>query len=585
MNPIILRRLVGGGGGANPDAVIAALFANAEKGMVYYPRDLATVFQDRAGTTPGTANGQPFGKILDKSGNDNHATAPSDGARPKLLVDAGQRKAIRSTGAYNLIAENVDFSGCSVVTQVAAFEPEILDGNQQSVFSSGGSPFSTGGFSLDINQNAIGNVGSVFGQGSGSYRFENSGPVLEFGIPAVVIMQITPEGATDADKLKIWVNGHEVAVSTWLTSGTLDNTTFASRDLTLMCRGAAGFFLGNVFFAMAVGRALTAQERADVTACAQASAEVIPSYEIQSYGLSRISRLTPTYAEGSSFSVSEWTTTATSVDVGYISSIYSTYPAFAIVAVYVDNAYYSTTACSSSSGTLTISLPAGSKKVSILNGVQSKPVNTLLGTWVTSATFNAAATKLSPASGGIVVYGDSIACGQLADPVSEKAWSMQVRAALSDHKLSLEAWGVRSLFDDASSAPTLQNLVERITEFSPSTIWLAIGTNDYGLNKWGAAAFGTAYASLLDALHTALPSAVIYAQTPILRTTETANGSGSTLGNYRTQIASAVSTRTAYATLVDGTSFMTTASLDDGLHPNTAGHALYANAVKTVLGI
>jgi phospholipase/lecithinase/hemolysin len=71
----------------------------------------------------------------------------------------------------------------------------------------------------------------------------------------------------------------------------------------------------------------------------------------------------------------------------------------------------------------------------------------------------------------------------------------------------------------------------------------------------------------------------------LLRTTETANGSGSTLGNYRTQIATAVSTRTGFATLVDGTAIMTTASLVDGVHPTTAGHLLYANYVKSILGI
>jgi hypothetical protein len=75
----------------------------------------------------------------------------------------------------------------------------------------------------------------------------------------------------------------------------------------------------------------------------------------------------------------------------------------------------------------------------------------------------------------------------------------------------------------------------------------------------------------------------IYCQTPLVRSVESANGSGSTLGDYRTQIATAVSSRTAFATLVDGTAILTTADLDDGVHPTTAGHAAYAAYVGGVL--
>ena len=46
----------------------ADLFASGEQGAWYDPSDLTTMFQDRAGTTPVTADGQTVGKILDKSG-------------------------------------------------------------------------------------------------------------------------------------------------------------------------------------------------------------------------------------------------------------------------------------------------------------------------------------------------------------------------------------------------------------------------------------------------------------------------------------------------------------------------------------
>ena len=65
----------------------ADLFLNGEQGAWYDPSDLTTMFQDRAGTTPVTADGQTVGLILDKSGRGNHATAPSDAARPLYKTD------------------------------------------------------------------------------------------------------------------------------------------------------------------------------------------------------------------------------------------------------------------------------------------------------------------------------------------------------------------------------------------------------------------------------------------------------------------------------------------------------------------
>jgi len=69
------------GGGAVPFS-IADLFASSEQGAWYGPSDLSTLFQDSAGTTPVTTAGQPVGRMLDKSGNGNHATQATAAARP-----------------------------------------------------------------------------------------------------------------------------------------------------------------------------------------------------------------------------------------------------------------------------------------------------------------------------------------------------------------------------------------------------------------------------------------------------------------------------------------------------------------------
>ena len=70
------------------------LFADGKQGMWYDPSDLSTLFQDVAGTVPVTTDHKPVAKMLDKSGNNNHATPPTAASRPlyktepsRLLLD------------------------------------------------------------------------------------------------------------------------------------------------------------------------------------------------------------------------------------------------------------------------------------------------------------------------------------------------------------------------------------------------------------------------------------------------------------------------------------------------------------------
>lgn len=59
----VMNRLRRSGRALSP----ASLFATGAQGVIYDPRDLTTMFQDSAGTTPVTAPGQPVGLRLDKS--------------------------------------------------------------------------------------------------------------------------------------------------------------------------------------------------------------------------------------------------------------------------------------------------------------------------------------------------------------------------------------------------------------------------------------------------------------------------------------------------------------------------------------
>jgi hypothetical protein len=66
----------------------SSLFGNGEDGVWYNPSDINTLFQDSGGTTPVTADGDPVGRMLDKSGNGNHAIQTVSADRPVYDVNS-----------------------------------------------------------------------------------------------------------------------------------------------------------------------------------------------------------------------------------------------------------------------------------------------------------------------------------------------------------------------------------------------------------------------------------------------------------------------------------------------------------------
>jgi hypothetical protein len=76
-----------------------SLFSSGEVGVWYDPSDLSTLFQDSAGTTPVTSVGQSVGRMLDKSGQGNHAFMATSADRPILRQDAGGRYYLEAVGS------------------------------------------------------------------------------------------------------------------------------------------------------------------------------------------------------------------------------------------------------------------------------------------------------------------------------------------------------------------------------------------------------------------------------------------------------------------------------------------------------
>jgi hypothetical protein len=92
-------------GGQVVDAAFdpASLF-DSDTGFVFDLSDADTVFQEVAGTTTPSTNGDPIGTLLDLSGNDNHVDAIDTSLRPNYVFDGSVGYAdFNATAALDLL--------------------------------------------------------------------------------------------------------------------------------------------------------------------------------------------------------------------------------------------------------------------------------------------------------------------------------------------------------------------------------------------------------------------------------------------------------------------------------------------------
>lgn len=291
------------------------------------------------------------------------------------------------------------------------------------------------------------------------------------------------------------------------------------------------------------------------------------------------------YIETSPMARAVYETDATLLRVQSWSSLHARYPQYASLGVWVNGRFYGALVPDRTGlSEHLVPLPAGHKRVEIVNGLTSKPSSTLLGTWLVAAGANAPLIATRPDdSGGLLLEGDSITVGADADPEQQRSIVPLLRV-MTGKPVTLEGWGWRSLHDVAATPQARATFVERVRAIRPAAIYIALGTNDYGLARWGAADYGRGYGLLLDELHAALPSLTIYVQSPLRRAKEHPNRFGDSLDAYRFALAETASTR-PWAAFVDGRPFVGIDDLSDGLHPGNEGHQKWAAAVRLVVGL
>jgi lysophospholipase L1-like esterase len=565
-----------GGGGATFDPL--SRFEAGEEGVLFDPSDLSTLFQDAAGTVPVTATGQTVKRINDRSGRGHHV---ANAAANWTLQNDGVNNYLQTDGAVRLDATAFAW-GSDKLTFFGAIKADT--GGLSKHFCWFGGPFVTASWAVETN---IGGL-LLYRRGSGAFGGRYTASI---GTATSVISGVADlSGATQATENPfLRVDGVQPTLTN---AGTADTGggNFGTQLLSL--GGSTTWFTGRIYAFGAVNTASTQTQLEDLERwCASKSGVTVPFESAPAPSFLDTGAVVQEsgYVRSSAFSRASYQTAATKILVTLQSPARTSLSTMIQLGVYVDGVFQEAILPTSTAAmSQIVNLPAGTKTVDFVGGLQTAPAQAVpaLGTYFVGASANAAMTVLTPTpTNRLLIYGDSIAVGANADTPPQAGWGVLVRNAYAPDSVAFEAFGFRSLALDADTAPKRAALVSTLAAYSPARIWLAIGTNDYGLNKWTAANFQTAYAALLDDLHAALPSALIYAQTPLVRTTETANSLGDTLGAYRTAISNAVSTRTAYTTLVDGTAILTTGDLADGVHPTTAGHAIYAAYVETVLGI
>lgn len=209
------------------------LFANGEQGAWYDPSDLSSMFQDAAGTIPVTADGDPVGLRLDKSGNGHHAfqTIPTaralyrtDGTRHWLEydgVDDCYQTAAFAWGSDQMFSsfalrKNID----SAVGVFAEFGPNTVSTNATfAVFHS--------------------NTTSVNGFGVISRGTSQQTLTFESGFPAPVDAVVSAQLEISPASLILRANGTQRAAS----SSSMGSGNYGTHSLYLGARAETSLFL------------------------------------------------------------------------------------------------------------------------------------------------------------------------------------------------------------------------------------------------------------------------------------------------------------------------------------------------------
>ena len=240
-----------------------SLFAASEVGAWYDPSDISTMFQDSAGTTPVTADGQPVGKILDKSGRGNHATQATAASRPLYKTDGtyhwlqfdGVDDSL-STAAINFMATDKmsQFYGVKRNTNTYGF---VVECGSNALSTQGSIGFVGGGWA-----SAGAKYGAAMSGTSGAFSYDTD---ASYSAPITNVVSVQNDIAltNNYDELKLRINGVANSSGTYSSNPNVTGT-FGNNIIYIGSRSSSSLFLsGNIYSIIIRGALSTTQEITD----------------------------------------------------------------------------------------------------------------------------------------------------------------------------------------------------------------------------------------------------------------------------------------------------------------------------------
>ena len=219
------------------------IFLAGEKGAWYDPSDLSTLFQDAAGTIPVTADGDPVGLMLDKSGNGDHASQSVSAKRMVYGTD-GVLRWIDSDGIGAFLITSVasiQGNGSRTILVGALTEPTTAPISH--IVHSGNDGTAGATFGLVSRTGSVNNLGQHYWNGSFNSGFSGMG---------TDVYSVNKNGSTETYRR---ATTNQEAVNT-------KTTTTGAGVYYLFSRAGGNSEYGNgkIYGIVIVDRALTASE-------------------------------------------------------------------------------------------------------------------------------------------------------------------------------------------------------------------------------------------------------------------------------------------------------------------------------------
>lgn len=219
----------------------ATLFAAGEAGAWYDPSDLSTLWQDTAGTTPVTADGQSVARIDDKSGNGLNLLQATAGLRP-LYKTAGGLHWLEFDGTDDRLTVGSGIAGASQTVGLAGANPT---GTAGCPYASSTASADRLGFRLDGSALSVGHYnGSAWLAKSGAGSTTSN----------VLLGEIVKSVST------------ALRVNAAAQSGTTVPFGAGVAVTALGANNSANFFPGRIYGLLQIARALSAAERDELEA-------------------------------------------------------------------------------------------------------------------------------------------------------------------------------------------------------------------------------------------------------------------------------------------------------------------------------